>query len=63
MPRPHVTRVPVGTQVVDAATGEVLFDLDTPNVRTIVAHGGKGGRGNIHFASAHDHMERADGSV
>jgi GTPase len=55
---PHVTRVPVGTQVVDAATGEVLFDLDTPNVRTIVAHGGKGGRGNIHFASAHDRAPR-----
>ncbi len=53
-----VTRVPVGTQVVDAASGELLFDLDTPNVRTIVARGGKGGRGNIHFASAHDRAPR-----
>jgi GTP-binding protein len=53
-----VTRVPVGTQVVDAATGDLLFDLDTPNVETIVAHGGKGGRGNIHFASAHDRAPR-----
>jgi GTP-binding protein len=53
-----VTRVPVGTQVVDATNGELLFDLDTPNVRTVVARGGKGGRGNIHFASAHDRAPR-----
>jgi GTPase len=53
-----VTRVPVGTQVVDGATGALLFDLDAPNGRTIVAHGGKGGRGNIHFASAHDRAPR-----
>ena len=50
--------MPVGTQVVDAATGALLFDLDAPNGRTIVAHGGKGGRGNIHFASAHDRAPR-----
>jgi GTPase len=53
-----ITRVPVGTEVVDAETGNVLFDLDTPNVKTIVARGGKGGRGNIHFASAHDRAPR-----
>ena len=53
-----VQRVPVGTQVVDAVSGELLFDLDKPNVRTVVAHGGKGGRGNIHFASAHDRAPR-----
>ena len=53
-----VQRVPVGTQVVDAQSGKLLFDLDEPNVRTVVAHGGKGGRGNIHFASAHDRAPR-----
>src|ERR1700722_7613263 len=53
-----VTRVPVGTQVVDAESGELLFDLDKPDVRTVVARGGKGGRGNIHFASAHDRAPR-----
>jgi GTP-binding protein len=53
-----VQRVPVGTQVVDVESGKLLFDLDKPNVRTVVAHGGKGGRGNIHFASAHDRAPR-----
>jgi GTP-binding protein len=53
-----VTRVPVGTQVIDAASGELLFDLDKPNERTVVARGGKGGRGNIHFASSFDRAPR-----
>ena len=53
-----VVRVPVGTQVIAADTGELLFDLDTPNVTTIIAKGGKGGRGNIHFASSHDRAPR-----
>jgi GTP-binding protein len=53
-----VLRVPVGTQVVDAATGDVLFDLKVPNVQTIVAQGGRGGRGNIHCASPHDRAPR-----
>ena len=51
-------RVPVGTQVIDAATSAVLFDLDAPNVRTIIAKGGKGGRGNIHFATPYDRAPR-----
>lgn len=53
-----VCRVPVGTQVVDPETGTVLHDLDTPNVRTVIAKGGNGGRGNIHFASPHDRAPR-----
>ncbi len=54
----RIVRMPVGTQVFDAASGDLLFDLDTPNVATIVAHGGKGGRGNIHFATAQDRAPR-----
>ncbi len=54
---PLVCRVPVGTQVI-TPEGELIFDLDQPNVRTVVAHGGKGGRGNIHFASAFDRAPR-----
>ena len=43
--------VPVGTVVYDEATGERLFDFTEPGQRFIVAHGGKGGRGNQHFAT------------
>ncbi|HEY2511759.1 MAG TPA: GTPase ObgE [Polyangiaceae bacterium] len=53
-----VVRVPVGTQVFDAESGTLLFDLDTPGTRTVVARGGKGGRGNIHFASPEERAPR-----
>jgi GTP-binding protein len=43
--------VPPGTQVFDNDTGELLFDLDTPGMRAVVAQGGRGGRGNMHFAT------------
>src|SRR5229473_6300807 len=43
---------PVGTVVYDAETGEKLHDLITPGERFLVAHGGRGGRGNARFATA-----------
>jgi len=43
--------VPVGTIVYDEATGERLYDFTKPGERFVVAHGGKGGRGNQHFAT------------
>jgi GTP-binding protein len=43
--------VPVGTVVYDEETGEQLHDFTTPNDRFLVARGGRGGRGNQHFAT------------
>ena len=47
-----VLRVPVGTVIADADTGETLADLDRDGARALVAKGGKGGLGNIHFKSS-----------
>ncbi len=45
-------RVPTGTVIKDAETGEVLTDLDTEEMETVIARGGRGGQGNAHFATA-----------
>jgi GTP-binding protein len=45
-----VLLVPTGTVVFDEETGQVLADLAEPGQRLVAAHGGRGGRGNAHFA-------------
>jgi GTP-binding protein len=47
-----VLRVPVGTVVTNHATGQVLVDLADHGQRALLAKGGKGGLGNIHFKSS-----------
>lgn len=47
-----VVTVPVGTTVLDLETGELLSDLAHPGEEYIVARGGKGGLGNMHFATS-----------
>lgn len=44
--------VPVGTVVKDEATGKILGDLTVAGAEIVVAKGGKGGRGNTHFATS-----------
>jgi GTP-binding protein len=45
-------RMPVGTIIYDADTGEEIFDLSTHGQRVVLAAGGEGGLGNIHFKSS-----------
>jgi GTP-binding protein len=49
--RPLVVRVPIGTLVRDADLNVLLRDLGRHGDRLVVCKGGKGGRGNQHFAS------------
>ncbi|MFO7637177.1 MAG: GTPase ObgE [Clostridia bacterium] len=44
-------RVPVGTIIRDEDTGRIIRDLSTVNERFVLAKGGKGGKGNQHFAT------------
>lgn len=47
-----VLRMPVGTVITDAESGEVLADLARDGERALIAKGGKGGLGNLHFKSS-----------
>ncbi|HSQ61636.1 MAG TPA: GTPase ObgE [Polyangiaceae bacterium] len=53
-----VVRVPLGTQVFDAESGKLLYDVVDADTPVIVARGGTGGRGNIHFATSFDRAPR-----
>ena len=53
-----VVRVPLGTIVTDAETGEHIGDVTEPGQRLLVARGGKGGLGNVHFKSSTNRAPR-----
>ena len=47
-----IVRVPEGTVVKDLETGKVITDMSGENRREVILKGGKGGLGNMHFATA-----------
>lgn len=56
-----VIRVPVGTTLTEEETGRVLANFEKPNEEAVIAHGGRGGRGNMHFAtSTHQAPRKAE---
>lgn len=53
-----ILRVPVGTVVTDLGSGEIIADLDHDGATAIVAKGGAGGLGNLHFKSSTNRAPR-----
>lgn len=47
-----VVKVPYGTIVKEAESGKVITDMSGDNLREVVLRGGKGGLGNMHFATS-----------
>lgn len=45
-------KVPIGTIVKDAESGKTIADLSTPNQKELILPGGRGGKGNCHFATS-----------
>jgi len=53
-----ILRVPVGTVITEKQSGEVLADFEIHGERRIIASGGKGGLGNVHFKSSTNRAPR-----
>jgi GTP-binding protein len=51
-------KVPAGSLIKDADSGELLADLDHDGARFVAAKGGTGGNGNVHFATAQNRAPR-----
>ncbi len=53
-----VLRMPVGTVIINDLNGEILYDLAADGQRAVIAKGGKGGLGNLHFKSSTNRAPR-----
>jgi len=53
-----IVRVPVGTQIFDATTGDLLHDLSQDGAQWLAARGGRGGFGNAHFTTSTNRAPR-----
>ena len=57
-----VIRVPVGTEVINVGTDEIIGDLTDHGDRLLVANGGMGGKGNVHYKSSVNRAPRKAGT-
>ena len=53
-----VVRVPLGTIIRDEETGVTLAEFEKPDQTVVIAQGGRGGRGNMHFATSTNQAPR-----
>ena len=53
-----ILRMPVGTVISDLNTGEIVADLAEHDQKVLIAKGGKGGLGNLHFKSSTNRAPR-----
>ncbi|HZF50199.1 MAG TPA: GTPase ObgE [Polyangiaceae bacterium] len=54
----RIIKVPTGTQIFDVESGELVADVTRHGQEVIVSKGGRGGRGNIRFATPEDRAPR-----
>lgn len=56
--KPIVIKIPVGTEILDDETGELMADLTHAGQEIVLLKGGDGGRGNLHFKSSTNRAPR-----